>query len=281
MRRVMIDPHPSRQDRLTVWGDMRPTTMSQGENLTVERTLDGAFLTSVANDQKVRPFLGGSGELDLSIVVGDPKNYTFQSAYGGFIAMTLGQGRYEVHSLFLPTAPKDFVFAIARDALAYMFARTDCVELLTKVPANNLAAHALAVAGGFQSAFKRESAWETDLGLVAVDYRSLSLERWALRTDACADAGKQFHDELEAAKAQASSTAAIHADDAVHDAMVGAAVLMIRAGNTVKAVWSYNRWAAFAGYAQISIVSENPIVIDVVDAVVEIDGSNMKALICR
>jgi hypothetical protein len=56
---------------------------------------------------------------------------------------------------------------------------------------------------------------------------------------------------------------------------------MIRAGNAEKGVEFYNRWARFAGYALIFAVSLQPVVIDVVDAVVGLGPEGMEVLLCR
>jgi hypothetical protein len=56
---------------------------------------------------------------------------------------------------------------------------------------------------------------------------------------------------------------------------------MALAQNPRKGVWAYNRWAVFAGYLPIALVSDAPVVIDVVDAVVTANGPDMEVLLCR
>jgi hypothetical protein len=109
----------------------------------------------------------------------------------------------------------------------------------------------------------------------------LSLEDWAHRADCYAEEGAKFHHELEEAKAECGSELDNHPDDYAHNCAVGVAIKMIKAGNLFKAVDFYNLWAKFAGYAPITVLNDNPPVIDIVDAVVEVNGEDMEILLCR
>lgn len=235
----------------------------------IRRTLDGGFLNTVANHPKVRPHLLGEGPLDVCPAVSDPANITLQTAHGGWVLHNLGGGAYEVHSLFLPEGRGATVKVALIEALDYVFAHTDCVRLITRLPKGNVAARALARIAGFQP-------WFVSSG----DERArIELTDWSQRSAACLKAGEWFHERLEAAKAASGSTLGVHDDDPAHDHAVGAAVLMCRAGNGAKAVAQYNAWAQAAGYALIALVSLNPMIIDVVDAVLE--GPEMEVLLCR
>lgn len=229
----------------------------------MKRTLDGAFLSLVANDPCVRPWLGGEGPIDLGPVAEDPANVVLESETGGFVLQKLDAGLYEAHSIFLPKsreAPK-----LAQDGFRYMFTATDCLEIVSKVPANNRRAHGLARWCGLQETFRRARAWNGH----DVSYRSLTFDRWKARDPELRGHGEWFHSLLDAAKARGGSNLPVHADDEAHDRAVGAAVLMIRAGNAAKAVWTYNRWAVFAGYSNIRMISQNPVLLDVGDAIVD------------
>lgn len=235
----------------------------------IRRTLDGTFLNSVANHPKVRPHLLGDGPLDVSPAVTDPANITLQTEHGGWVLHNLGGGSYEVHSMFLPEGRGASVKAALIEALDYVFTATDCVRLITRLPKGNVAARALARIAGFKT-------WFVSGG----DERArIEIADWAQSSAACLKAGEWFHERLEAAKAASGSAREVHDDDPPHDRAVGAAVLMCRAGNPVKAVAQYNAWAQAAGYALVSLVSLNPMVIDIVDAVLE--GPDMKVLLCR
>lgn len=250
--------------------------------ITIRRTLDPSFLNEVANHAEVRPWLGGDGaQVDLTPLVSNPNNFAFVGDHGGFIAHKQGDGVYEVHSLFRPEGRGEHVLEAAREAQRFMFAATDCTELRTKCPDGNAAALGLCRAGGFQSLFRRERFWPHDGQLVGASFHNLTIQRWIARDDEVVALGHWFHEKLTTTKVDSGSERVIHEDDEVHDRYVGASVLMIKSGNPRKAVWSYNRWAAFAGYAPIKLLSDAPVLIDVVDAVISPKGDDMEILLCR
>lgn len=249
--------------------------------MTLRRTLDATRLNEVANHPDVRPWLGGEGPLDLSGMISDPANFAFENDHGGFVLHRLDADLYEAHSLFLPDGRGAGVRALAEEGFRFLFTATDCMEVVTKVPEGNAAAAALARCVGFVEGFRRGAAWQGPSGPLAVSYQSLTFDRWRSRDPMAAERGHWFHDRLETTKANAGSDLVTHPDDAAHDRAAGAAVLMAMAGRGRKAVWTYNRWALFAGYAPIHLVSEAPLVIDVVDAVVQVAGEDMEVLLCR
>lgn len=248
----------------------------------LRRSLDASKFNEIANHPDVRPWLGGQGPLDVAPIVLSTSNVSLLSDGGGFICHNIGDGRYEVHSLFLPDARGEGAIEAMREGLRYLFCATDCVEIVTKCPDGNRAALGLARAAGFQEIFRREHAWIGEDGLAGVSYQSISFDRWLSRDPEVERKGAWFHDKLERAKHETGSDRVIHEDEACHDRAVGAAVLMVLSGNPRKAVWSYNRWAVFAGYAPISLLSETPIVVDVVDAIVApTPEGDMEVLLCR
>jgi len=241
----------------------------------IARTFDPEFLNTVINHPDVRPMLGGEGALDISAQALDANNFVLTSDHGGFILMQHEPGVYEVHSQFLPGHSGATIRAM-REAMTYMFTRTDCETLVSQVPDNNRPAHGIAMVGGLREVFRRE---EGPRG--PASYVSLGIMDWAMRTKALETPGAWFHAALETAKAKAGSELEVHGHDEAHERAVGAAVLMIRAGNPAKGVRFYNRWARMAGYATITLVSEQPIVVDVVDAVVGLNGPDLEVLLCR
>lgn len=231
----------------------------------IRRTLDPAFLNEVANHPEVRPWLQGDGPIDLGPIVASPANIAIQAEHGGWVLQCLSPGVYEVHSMFLPEGRGANVKRALAEALDYVFSATDCLKLVTRLPEGNVPATALGRIAGFRPWFG--------------DRHRIEVEDWAQSSAACREAGEWFHERLEAAKEARGSALEVHDDDPSHDHAVGAAVLMCRAGNAAKAVWHYNAWAAAAGYAPVTLVSLNPMVIDVVDAVLE--GPEMEVLLCR
>jgi hypothetical protein len=248
----------------------------------VRRTLDARPFNAVANHPDVRPWIGGEGPLDLAALVGDPANFALEAEHGGWILARHEPGIYELHTLFLPEGRGRTCLAAWREAERFMFAATDAREIVTRIPAHNAAAAFAARLCGFKERFARRAAFRTAAGeLVDVSFQALTLDDWTFRDPAARHAGRVFHAQLEAAKARADSALETHAEDEAHDRAVGAACLMIGAGNPKKGVWAYNRWARLAGYATIALLNDSPITIDVRDAVVGVKDGAMEVLTCR
>ena len=241
----------------------------------VERTFDPAFLTTIANDPNVRPWLGGEGPLDLSAEIKNPANFAFVVDGGGFVLIRHEPGIYEAHSLFLPEARSGAAKAM-RDGLSYMFTRTDCVKIVTQVPDDNAPAAALARLGRFSPMFRREDAPRGPTAFVG-----LSIDDWAMNTRDLETDGDWFHSAIERAKIEQNSSMPDHPHDPAHERAVGATVRMIKAGNIGKGVIFYNRWARLARYPLISLISAVPPVLDVGDAIATLNGDKMEVLLCR
>lgn len=252
-----------------------------GEAPTFARTMDARLLNTVANHPDVRPWLGGEGPIDLTGALANPSTIAGVTAHGGFVCLAQGGGRYEVHSLFLPGRPRGEAVRAMRDAIAYFFAATDGVELVTKVPLENRAARGLALLAGFEPLWTGACTWRPG-DTVATEYLRLSIDRWALRSDQARALGTWLHQAFDAVKATVGSALEAHSDaDDAHDRMAGAAVLMVRAGNAAKAVEFYNRWAAFAGYPGIRLLRAHPVVLDLEGLIVEACGDAMEVLACQ
>jgi len=56
---------------------------------------------------------------------------------------------------------------------------------------------------------------------------------------------------------------------------------MYSRGQAKKATSLYNRWAVNAGYAPIQLISEEPPVVDVLDAVMRLDEDELEVMTCR
>lgn len=246
----------------------------------VRRTMDATFLNTVANDPSVRPWLGGDGPLELSAQINNPLNLAGVSAEGGFVAQSLGDCRYEVHSLFLPVKKTGAVKAM-RAALDYIFSASDAMELITKVPDDNTSARGLAILAGFRSLFSAQMPWSAGVRKL-IDVRVIELDEWALRSQAALESGQWLHRQFADVLTARGSVLPPHsAKDDVHDRMAGAAMLMIRTGNIAKGVLFYNRWAALAGYPLIKWLRDHPTILDLEGMIVEISGDRIEVLTCQ
>lgn len=243
----------------------------------MNRTMDATFLNHVANHPDVRPHVGGVGVLALQEKVANPNNIALVDEHGGFLFEKVDVGLYELHTMYLPEGRGAHVLEASALAARYMFAHTDAVELITKLPVTNRRADFMVRRCGFRKLYERKGAWVDGSDVL---FFGLDLEAWRQRDDRALFAGREFHVMLEAAKDAVASKLDRHPIDPAHDRVVGAAVLMIRAGQVRKGVWSYNRWASVAGYQQIRLLSDIPPVVDVVDAVVTVTDGKMEILLC-
>jgi hypothetical protein len=185
---------------------------------------------------------------------------------GCFLAHHLDTTRYVIHTNLLPECRGAKAVEASKEALALAFLKTDATELMTMVPATIPHARLLARQMGFRVLFNRQAVWPALGELHAMGFYSLSLDDWIL-SDHCAAAGSAFHERLHGELGLKA-----HRHDQAHDAYVGAAVEMIKAGNVSKAIATYNRWARFALYQPVEIVSTEPLRIDIKQCVLRIEG---------
>ncbi|HKS71094.1 MAG TPA: hypothetical protein VJQ45_11765 [Ktedonobacterales bacterium] len=248
----------------------------------VRRSFDAAFFSRVANDPSVRPWLGGASgaddasPLDFSSLLENPAVVALQAEGGGWVFVPILPGSYEVHTLFLPEGRGAKHMRAAREGFRYMFAETDCLEILTKCPDDNGPARHASSLLGFRERFRREAAWKPGVG---ISYRAFTLDDWTARDAECLRWGRTFHQALEAAKDLHPAPRPAHVDDEAHDRAVGASILMALASQADKAEGAFNRWAAFAGYAPVRRLS--PTLWDVGDGIVELREGELRVAMVR
>jgi len=145
------------------------------------RTLDPASINAAANHPDVRPWLGllNLGPLDLTALVTDPANVTLAGEHGGFLCHRIGEGLFEIHSIFSPGG-RGRLRPETRAGLRFLFTQTDAVRVVTQVPDCNPRAAALALKTGFEQVLHRPSAWDAPDGTrCGVSYQAVTLDRWA------------------------------------------------------------------------------------------------------
>lgn len=248
--------------------------------LTVHREFAADNINAVVAHPDVRPWVGGTGPLDLTSVVADPNNVLLMGEGGGLLFQCLAPGLYEVHTQFIPEARGPRALQAVKDALRWMFTKTDCIEVVTKVPDGNVAAYALVRAIKGTCQFHRPNAWLGPNGLTGVRYYSMTLAEWVRNADGLEERGHWFHQQLEAAKTE-SNAAPLHDDDNAHDRYVGATCEMVLGGQIAKALDFYRRWAIFAGYIPAQLIAVNPPVIDIGDAILAVKDGGFDVLLCR
>jgi len=100
-------------------------------------------------------------------------------------------------------------------------------------------------------------------------YWEMDIDDW-ITSGQCRTEGQEFHQRV----AKAFPGKDHHGADDVHDCYVGAAVCMVRAKQVEKALLFYNRWARLAGYAQLAVISQQPLVIDAQGFLIEVVGGD-------
>lgn len=201
---------------------------------------------------------------------------------GGIVFVWHEPGVYEVHTNFLPSRRGRFAVSASLAAYRWMFTRTDCMILQTRVPAFNAAAERFCALVGATREFERKAVWPTKDGPVGMSFWTLRYEDWLRQTPSIARSGEEFHGKLSEEFARHGVDDPHHADEFCHDLNVGAAAEMIYGGQPIKAAILYNRWAKFAGYGSISIITTNPpIVVDIGDAVLQVADGTFKVVKCR
>lgn len=154
------------------------------------------FLQSVMDHPKVRPWIGPDGvevPLDLGVIFDQGIALEFET--GGFFFHRLGDGVMEVHTLFLPGS-RD-VLSCCKVSAQYLFTATECLRIVTKVPADNIPADRLTQKAGFRHDYTRPNAYLRGGKLHDVRHYSLDFDNWITANGLersiqklCADAGQ-------------------------------------------------------------------------------------------
>lgn len=242
----------------------------------MRRTMDATALNAIANHPDVRLWLGGDGPVDFGPQMRDASNIAVVGDVGGFLAVWLSEGRYEIHSVFLPNHGTAAV-TLMREGLDYLFSVTEAIELVTRVPVTNAAAAGLARLGGFQVRYRTQMPWSGGT-VIDADVCALSVERWASQSRAAWVAGMAAHDAFAAARPDL-----VHQDDDdTHLQMAGAAWLLVRGGQVLKAAQVYGEYAAMSGHPPFRVLRTTPPILDLgSDLVVEVRANDFEVLTCQ
>lgn len=139
------------------------------------------FLQSVIDHPKVRRWVAKDEEMELDL----PLSKVFEQGIGiefdtgGFFFHSLGDGIYEVHTLFLPETTN--ALACCEAAAHFMFCATDCTRIVTKVPEDNVPAWKLTEKMGFIPEYTRPKAYTRNGIEHDVRHYALPMDVWARR----------------------------------------------------------------------------------------------------
>lgn len=262
----------------------------------VRRSFDPDEINAVVNDPGVLRMAAVQGvdRIDVTSILaatfddGRLKNYALVADGGNILFLWHDLNTYEVHTNFLkPDRAKQsqngpHIRNVCLAAYRWMFTRTDCTVLLTKIPHHNRAALIFSPLVGWTHEFTRKACWPTTDGeLVDMTFSSLRYDDWIRKTPDLIRVGRQFHDKLSAEFIRHGHEEKPHPDEDCHDLHVGACAEMILAGQLDKAVCLYNRWASFAGYEPMKLVSHTPAVLDIGTALLQVTGDGFKVILVR
>ena len=240
------------------------------------RTFDATALNRIANDETVKSDILSVEDLDFQQVLDNPLNFCLMTDKqdGGYLLYNKGDGRYEVHTMSLPSARGRPMYRAMLDGFRFMFTETDCLEITTFLPDSNLKAIEWAKVAGFQDHFRSRSNYLQYKGQdVSGMFGLLTWEHWATKSKSLEAEGAAFHKLLEDAQGHLD-----HPHDSVHDRVVGATILGIKAGNSTKAINLYNRWARTAGYEQSAVITLHPLLVNIKSSILQLFGQEIKVM---
>lgn len=251
--------------------------------MNLERLASATKLNDVANHPEVYPWVHGTnvGPLDLDPIVKDKRNVILWGEHGGAVFMHQQPAIYEIHVQVVPEGRGAWALEMVQSSLHWMFTRTDALEIVTRVPEGNKPALAMAKKVGFNHEFDRPEGWVFDHKPVPTSVHSLQIQGWMKSAPDLEERGEEFHRGLVAEYLKMGKVETPHPPDANHDRYVGAAVEMIRGGQPFKAVVFYNRWAALAGYQQISILKTEPVIIDIAESILMFKNDEIRVVACQ
>lgn len=206
--------------------------------------------------------------IDLVPFLADERNIALlaydSEVRGAILFAWMEPGVYEVHTMCKRDARGAKYVRAVRDAIRIMFTMSDAIELYTRVPRENNAA----------------------LGLVRLVYGKKQFVRadgtpmyalrfwdwlWSPLGLPLAERGKWFHNRLEEQFVAQGRGHEQHEDSEDHNRVVGVVSEMILACLIEKGLILYNRWAKLAGYEGCSVVVPVPLVLNIGDALIQID----------
>lgn len=238
----------------------------------ITRHFDATRVNEIFNDPGVRdafnvPSLEGQ-PLDFTPFINNHNNYALVGEHGCVLLRQHQPGIYECHFAVLPEERGRYTVGFGFKVFEYMFTETDCLEILTKCKVTDIASNAGARVGKFEKLFTSKPYIKDPSGLVAMNVYSLTIQHWAATAPGLEEAGERWHERIKA----------LHEEDPVHNRYAGAALLMLYGGQPFKAVGFYNRIASLSGYQPVTILSVDPLIIDIIEAKIKVVGRDFEVI---
>lgn len=249
----------------------------------VERKFTAQEINAVINDPSVYDWVRGplEGKLDLAPTLSDHRNVLLMGEFGGVLFQQHQPGLYEAHTQVLPPGRGQWAMKMAREALQWMFTKTEAVEVIALVPQGNVGALAMGKRLGFTLEMTKPNGWTFRGRTIPTDVYSLKLQDWMRTAPGMKERGDWFHARLEAEYARLGIVHAAHPDDDSHDQHVGATAEIIFGGQPQKAIAFYNRWACMAGYAPAAIVALDPLTINIQESILVVCNNDFEVMQCQ
>lgn len=230
----------------------------------ITRQTNAVRINAVLNDPDVRPWVANGGEvIDLTARVADRNNFFLMGEHGGCAFYPLLPGIYEVHTQVTQAGRGEWTKALTDSCTHWMFTRSDCYEIMTRVPHGHIAARAAAVAAGMTHEFTRPLECRFREHIVDVHIYSYRIQDWIRQAPGLDQSGHLFHEVLHEGAARLGIRDIAHPNDENHNRYVGAAVEMAWYGHPLKAVNFYNRWALVSRHEPIALVGLNPTIVKI------------------
>lgn len=229
-------------------------------------SLDLQHVERILNHPSVYPWIAlGDGEpIDAARLLDNPNVTVLMGEHGGQFYHRRAPGLFEGHSAFIhPEGRGRYAFNVTQATMAWIFAHTEAMEIVTRVPKGNIAAAALARMLGMHHDCTLPLGWMSKRRPIPAGLWSLSIQSWMSRAPKLIERGQWFHDRLEAEFERIGLHGDAHQDDETHDRYVGAAAELIFGGQPDKAVFLYNRVAMLAGWQPLAVAERSPLTIDI------------------
>lgn len=230
--------------------------MDFGSDAMISVQTSADFANAVLNHPAVRPDVAdvADGAIDLTRALDERKCLVLGGQHGIFVVTCIAAGIWEVHTAILPEGRGAWAREFAQKGASYMFHATDAAEILTRVPQGHDGAERLTKYMGFRYQFTSPPECLFRGEKVPCHIWSLSIQDWSLSAPGAEERGARFHEWLNR-----SLSGQPHFPDRDHNRIVGIAIEMIAAGQVMKGIVFYNRWAISVRHSPISLVGEAPV----------------------
>ncbi len=217
-----------------------------------ERDMSAERINEIVNSPDLRPFIGDTevGPLDFSALVANPLNFNLMGEHGGCLFLWSAVGAYEVHTHVLKSGRGAWAFAFAKVASAWMFTRTDCFEITTRIPQPHDAARMLAVKTGMRHEFSRSGPCKFEGQDCGVDIYSVRIQDWAPKNGQFDERSIKFCEK-----------AGIPHGDQNLNRYLGIALEMFVRDQPLKGIQWFNRWAFASRFPKAILVGVKPTIV--------------------